>query len=170
MRGKAFDKGYETSHEPSLFGAGDKTRGVKTRGVARQVIQTCSNSLSSCLTARRVFYKHGATSRAFNWTGKWTHHTTLLQVMPMLGWLVMTREQSKAMDEEALASQTTQGDRYQDAMRTWTPEEEEHRKTDQKQQQRLVRMRRSKAFGWPYLLVKLRPWGRVLNQSVSHDD
>lgn len=39
-----------------------------------------------------------------------------------------------------------------------------------KEQQQLVRMRWNKAFGWPYLLVKLRPWGRVLNQSVSHHD
>lgn len=74
------------------------------------------------------------------------------------------------MDEEVLAIQTIQGDRSQDAVTTGTSKEEEHCKTDQKEQQRLVRMRRSKAFGWPYLLVKLRPWGRVLNQSVSHDD
>lgn len=73
------------------------------------------------------------------------------------------------MDEEVLAIQTIQGDQSQDAVRTWTSKEE-HCKTDQKEQQRLVRMRWSKALGWPYLLVKLRPWGRVLNQSVSHDD
>lgn len=34
------------------------------------------------------------------------------------------------MDEEVLAIQTIQGDQSQDAMRTWTPEEE-HCTTDQ---------------------------------------
>lgn len=73
------------------------------------------------------------------------------------------------MDEEVLAAQTIQVDQSQDVNRTWTSKGS-IAKTDQSNNSDWVRMRWSRAFGWPYLLVQLWPWGRVLNQRVSHDD
>lgn len=61
-----------------------------------------------------------------------------------------------------------QGDQFWDAMRTGTLG---LGGTGALARQRPVRrMKWHRAFGRPYLLVKLRPRGRVLNQSVSHGD